>query len=456
MSASSSPPGLRAETAQLLRLAAPVIVSQFSLNALALISTAVIGRLGAGPLAAVAYGSATYYLGFIVLVGVMLAVAPRVAAAHGAGDTRGVARAAHAGLWLAGLLSALFLPLAFLAAHLIARGAPAGIDGELAGTYLQLYALGMPATLAFSALRGALEGTGQPRVVTAVALGAVGVAGLLSPALSYGWGALPALGLSGAALATITASWGSALTLAWVARRRLPRPALPRAEVMDELRALLRLGWPIGLTLGAEGGLFTVTSLLMARFGPQALAAHNVALQVITAVFMVPLGLATATGIRVAQHAGAGQLRLSRRAGLLGMALAIAVMLLVSLTYVLTPQLVIGVFVNVRDPANAALVGSAAALLLIATLFQAFDGLQVTANAALRGLQDTRWPLMISLVAYWALGLGSGAALAFGLGLGPRGLWFGLTAGLCFAGMTLLARFLRRTDPARPTPAGRA
>ncbi|WP_418514619.1 MATE family efflux transporter [Deinococcus sp. RM] len=456
MTASPPPPGLRAETGQLLRLAAPVIVSQFSLNALALISTAVIGRLGAGPLAAVAYGSATYYLGFIVLVGVMLAVAPRVAAAHGARDTRGVARAAHAGLWLAGLLSALFLPVAFLAAHLIARGAPAGIDGELAGTYLRLYALGMPATLAFSALRGALEGTGQPRVVTAVALGAVGVAGLLSPALSYGWGALPALGLRGAALATITASWGSALTLAWVARRRLPRPALPRAEVMGELRALLRLGWPIGLTLGAEGGLFTVTSLLMARFGPQALAAHNVALQVITAVFMVPLGLATATGIRVAQHAGAGQLRLSRRAGLLGMALAIAVMLLVSLTYVLTPELVIGVFVNVRDPANAALVGSAAALLLIATLFQAFDGLQVTANAALRGLQDTRWPLMISLVAYWALGLGSGAALAFGLGLGPRGLWFGLTAGLCFAGVTLLARFLRRTDPARPTPAGRA
>lgn len=449
VTASPPPPGLRAETGQLLRLAAPVIVSQFSLNALALISTAVIGRLGAGALAAVAYGSATYYLGFIVLVGVMLAVAPRVAAAHGAGDTRGVARAAHAGLWLAGLLSALFLPVAFLAAHLIAHAAPAGIDGELAGTYLRLYALGMPATLAFSALRGALDGTGQPRVVTAVALGAVGVAGLLSPALSYGWGPLPALELRGAALATITASWGSALTLAWVARRRLPRLGLPRTEILTELRALLRLGWPIGLTLGAEGGLFTVTSLLMARFGPQALAAHNVALQVITAVFMVPLGLATATSIRVAQHAGAGHLRLSRRAGLLGMALAVAVMLVVSLMYVLTPELVIGMFVNVRDPANAALVGGAAALLLIATLFQAFDGLQVTANAALRGLQDTRWPLLISLIAYWALGLGSGIALAFGLDLGPRGLWFGLTAGLCFAGVTLLARFLRRTDPAR-------
>ncbi|GGS01317.1 MATE family efflux transporter [Deinococcus sedimenti] len=446
-------PDLRTETGQLLRLAAPVIVSQFSLNALALISTAVIGRLGEAQLAAVAYGNATYYLGFIVLIGVMLAVSPRVAAAHGAGDPPAVARALQAGLLLALLLAATFLPLAFLAAHLIARFAPSGIQGDLAGDYLRLYALGMPATLAFSALRGALEGTGQPRPVTAVALGAVALAGLLSPALSYGWGPLPALGLRGAALATVAASWSSALVLLWAARTRLPADRVPRAALLGELRALARLGWPIGLTLGAEGGLFTVTSLLMARFGPQALAAHNVALQVITAVFMVPLGLATATGIRVAQHAGAGQLRLARRAGLLGMALATLVMLLVSLSYVFAPRWVIGVFVDVRDPANAALVGGAAALLLIATLFQAFDGVQVTANAALRGLQDTRWPLLISLMAYWVLGLGSGVLLAFGLDLGPRGLWFGLTAGLCFAGLTLLARFLRRTRAAQtPQP----
>ncbi|GGL00115.1 MATE family efflux transporter [Deinococcus radiotolerans] len=444
-----SPTHLRHETRHLLRLAAPVIVSQFSLNALALISTAVIGRLGETQLAAVAYASATYYLGFIVLVGVMLSVGPRVAAAHGAADPRGVARTTRAGLLLAALLAALFLPLAYLAAQLIGPHAPGGIRGDLAATYLRLYALGMPATLIFSALRGALEGTGQPRPVTAVALSAVALAAALSPALAFGWGPLPTLGVAGAALATVSASWFSAGALAWVARRRLPRQPVPRAEVLNELRALLRLGWPIGLTLGAEGGLFTVTSLLMARFGPQALAAHNVALQVITAVFMVPLGLATATGIRVAQHAGAGDLRRSRQAGLLGMALAVLIMLTVSLTYIFSPNAVIGVFLNVNDPANTAVVRGAASLLLIATLFQAFDGLQVTANSALRGLQDTRWPLLISLAAYWLIGLGSGSLLAFGLHLGPRGLWFGLTAGLCFAGATLLARFLRRTHPDR-------
>lgn len=443
-------PSLRQESLALLRLAGPVIVSQFSLNALALITTAVIGRMGEVPLAAVAYGNATYYLGFIVLLGLLLAVGPRVAAAHGAHDPARVALTTRAGLLLAALLSAAFLPLAHLAAHWIATAAPAGIRGDLAADYLRLYALGMPATLIFSVLRGALEGTGQPRPVTATALFAVLVAALLSPALGFGWGPLPPLGLRGAALATVTASWLGAAALSWSAHQRLPRHPTTRADLRLELRALLRLGWPIGLTLGAEGGLFTVTSLLMAHFGAQALAAHNVALQIITVVFMLPLGLATATSIRVAQHAGAGRQAHARRAGLLGMALAVLIMLLVSLTYVLAPETVIGVFLNTTDPANATLVRGAASLLLIATLFQAFDGLQVTANSALRGLQDTRWPLVICLTAYWVVGLGSGALLAFSARLGPRGLWFGLSAGLCFAGLLLLARFLRRTRPTTP------
>ncbi|GAA5436656.1 MATE family efflux transporter (plasmid) [Deinococcus aquaticus] len=433
------------ETGTLLRLAAPVIVSQFSVNALSLISTAVIGRIGPAELAAVAYGNAAYYLGFIVLLGIMLSVAPRVAAAHGAGDPAGVARAARAGLLLAALLSAAFLPLAFLAAHLLQTHAPEGLRGDLAGLYLRLYALGMPATLAFSALRGALEGTGQPRPVTAIALGGALLAAVLSPALTFGWGPLPALGLPGAALTSVLVYWLSAALLAAVVRTRLPTTPTEPGAVRAELRVLARLGWPIGLTLGAEGGLFTVTSLLMARFGPDALAAHNVALQVITAVFMVPLGLATATGIRVAHHHGAGNPLAARRVGLLGGGIAVLIMLLVSLSYVFTPRAVIGVFVNVQDPANARLIAQAAAFLLIATLFQAFDGLQVSMAASLRGLQDTRVPMLISLGAYWIVGLGSGVLLAFGLGLGPRGLWFGLCVGLMCTAALLLARFLHHT-----------
>jgi MATE family multidrug resistance protein len=447
----SSPPGqtgpLGREVRALLTLAAPVIGSQFATNALALLGTAVVGRLGAGQLAAAAYASASYYLGFMVLLGVMLSVAPRVAAAAGAGDPVGIARAFRGGLWLAGLLSAAFLPIAFVAAWGLEQLAPAGLRGDLAGDYLRLYALGMPATLAFAALRGGLEGTGHARTVTLVAVAGVALVAVLSPALAFGWGPLPALQLRGAALGSALTSWVLALTLLPLALRRLPRPALPAGAVRSEVGALARLGWPIGLTLGAEGGLFSVTALLMARFGPDALAAHNVALQVITAVFMLPLGLATATGIRVAQAHGAGQLAAARRSGLVGAGVAIALMAGFSLVYIFAPHLLIGLFVNLRDPANAPLIASASAFLLIATLFQMFDGLQVTANAALRGLQDTRIPLLISLAAYWVVGLGFGSLLAFGLGVGPRGLWFGLTAGLIFAAVALLTRFLHHTRP---------
>ncbi|WP_026332351.1 MATE family efflux transporter [Deinococcus apachensis] len=450
-----SRPAPRAELAALLGLAVPVIVSQFASNALTLVSTAVIGRLGEAQLAAAAYANATYYLVFMVLLGVMLSVGPRVAQAHGAGDAAGVSRALRGGLWLALGLAALALPLMWGVAAALPALAPRGIRADLAATYLRLYALGMLPVLAFTALRGALEGTGRPRTVTAVALGGVGGVALLSPALAFGWGPLPALGLAGAASASALTAWATALTLLPVALRRAPPvPGLAPTSLRAEVRALLSLGWPIGLTLGAEGGMFSVTALLMARFGSEALAAHNVALQVITAVFMIPLGLATATGIRVAHAAGAGNRAGARRAGLTGIAVAAGVMLTFAALELLAPRAVLGVFVNVGDPGNAALIATATTLLAIAALFQTVDGVQVTANAALRGLHDTRWPLLISLGAYWVVGLGTGLLLAFVLNVGPRGLWFGLTAGLVTAAAALLTRFLHRTGPGRTELAG--
>lgn len=448
-----SPASRRGELAALLRLAGPVTLSQFASNALTLVSTAVIGRLGPAQLAAAAYANATYYLFFIVLLGVMLSVGPRVAQAHGAGDAAGVARALRGGLWLALGLSALALPLMWGVAAWLPALAPEGIRMDLAATYLRIYALGMLPVLAFVALRGTLEGTGQPRTVTAVALGGVALVSLLSPALAFGWGPLPALELVGAAAASVLTSWMTALALLPVALRRAPRGAgmgSGPGHLRAEVRALLTLGWPIGLTLGAEGGMFSVTALLMGRFGEGALAAHNVALQVITAVFMIPLGVATATGIRVAHAAGAGDRAGARRAGLLGVAVSGGVMLAFAALELLAPRTVLGIFVNVGDPQNAALITTATALLAIAALFQTVDGVQVTANAALRGLHDTRWPLLISLGAYWVVGVGTGLLLAFVLDAGPRGLWFGLTAGLVTAAAALLTRFLHRTRPGNP------
>ena len=433
----------RTELRSLLKLAGPVVLSQFASNALALIATAVIGRLGATELAAAAYANAAYYLVFIMLTGVMLSVAPRVAQAHGAGRPEGVARALHGGLRLALLLAAVVLPLMWGVASLLPALAPADIRADLAAGFLRVYSLGMLPTLAFVALRGVFEGTGRPQIVTGIALGGLLWAALLSPSLAFGWGPLPRLGLLGAAAASASAPWVMALALWPLALRRAGKADL--REIGQEVRALFRLGWPIGLTLGAEGGMFTVTTLLMARFGADVLAAHNVTLQAITAIFMIPLGIASATGVRVGHAAGAKNWAGARRAGLLGLALSTAVMLVFAALELLAPRTILGVFVDVQDPRNAQLLATATVFLSIAALFQTVDGLQVTSNGALRGLHDTRVPLYVSLVAYWVVGLGLGSLLAFGLGVGARGLWFGLTAGLIFAAAALVWRFLTLT-----------
>lgn len=446
MSATSAPPSTSAELRALLRLAGPVVLSQFAANALALIATAVIGRLGARELAAAAYANASYYLIYMLAVGVMLSVAPRVAQAFGAGDGPGVARALRGGLLLAALLSAVTLPVMWGLSFLLPRVAPAGVDAGLVATYLRVYSLGMLPNLAFVALRGTLEGTGRPQAVTVTALAGVAWAALAAPALAFGWGPLPRLGLAGAAGASASAAWLMAALLWGQAHESAgagQAAALTSPQLRQEARALFRLGWPIGLTLGAEGGMFSVTTLLMARFGPEVLAAHNVTMQAITALFMVPLGIASATGVRVGQEAGAERLTHARRAGLVGLGLSSAVMLGFAAFELLAPRVVFSVFVNVNDPVNAGLLATATGFLGIAALFQLLDGLQVTANGALRGLQDTRFPLVVSLLAYWVVGLGLGSWLAFGLHLGARGLWFGLTAGLTCAALGLVGRFLK-------------
>lgn len=439
------------EIRALLVLALPVTLSQFAQYALALVNTAVIGRVSALALATAAYATAIYYLFFMVLQGTLLAVAPHVAQAHAAGNRAGVARALVNGLKLAALLALVATPLLWTAAHLLQSFSPPGIDAPLAAAYLRVYSLAMLPVLSFSVLRGTMEALGRPRTVLMVAVLGVLAATLLSPALAFGYLGLPALGLIGAGYATVIIAWLTALTLALLSARTLRGYGVRRhLRPFDRsfLLELFKLGAPIGLTLGAEGGMFSTTALLMGNFGGEALAAHSVAIQTVTAVFMVPLGLSIATSIRVAQAAGRGNLRGARQAGVAGLLLSAAVMIGVASLYLFSPTLPIRAFIDVGDPSNMRVVSVAATFLGIAALFQLFDGVQVTANAALRGLKDTRGPMVISLASYWVVGVGSGVALAFGTELQGRGLWLGLVAGLAVAAALLLRRFVRLTATA--------
>jgi MATE family multidrug resistance protein len=269
------------------------------------------------------------------------------------------------------------------------------------------------------------------------------------------WG-FPALGLTGTGVATSFVYSAMALAgfayVAWSDRERRPFHAPWRwdAAMAGEI---LRLGYPISLTVAFETGLFATSALLMGFFGPDALAGHQIAIQTASFTFMIPLALGVATTARVGHAVGRRDPVAAQAAGVVGILASLAVMTLTATLFLLAPRLVVSLYLDATDPANAAVVANAIAFLGVAAAFQLFDGLQVSALGALRGLKDTRGPMLITLVSYWLVGLGSGITLAFGLGLGGRGLWWGLVLGLAVAAVALTARFrqlLRRLHRAAP------
>jgi MATE family multidrug resistance protein len=298
------------------------------------------------------------------------------------------------------------------------------------------------------ALRSFVAAVGQPRpVMVIVVLGTVlNVLGNFG--LALGKLGLPALGLEGVALATVLAFGVMAMAMAvyigWQPqlRRYCLLVQLPRLEG-QELRELLQVGLPIGGLAAVEGGLFAVTSFLMAVFGTAALAAHQVALQTAALTFMVPMGVSMAATIRVGQLLGQGQYDVARRAGRVAIAIGGGFMGAMALLIWLAPRLIVALYLDISDPAQQPVVAMAASLLGVAAVFQIVDGIQVTAAGALRGLKDTRIPLLIGVMSYWCIGLVTGYGLAHWGGLGPMGLWWGLAAGLLVAAVTLSWRFNR-------------
>ena len=451
---------LRREIRATLRLAAPIVVTQLAQMSMSFVDVAMVGRLGTEALAAVVLGSTTYFTLALVCVGVLVAVQPTVAQAVGAGDEEAAGRGARQGLWLGAILGVPFtIGLGYMEPVLLWTG-QAPETAALAGAYLGAIRWGFVPNLWFTALRGLAEGDGRPQPVLAVTLVGVAANAGLNYVLMFGALGAPALGLVGT-------GWSSALTitvmfgaLALYVRRgplgrfrvfaglRQPDPAA--------LRALFSLGWPIGVGFGLEAGLFTAATLMVGRLpAPEvALAAHQVALNAASVAFMVPLGIGMAGGVRAGQAAGAGDAAGAARAGWTAAGLGVAFMTLSALLFWLRPEAVVWVYAgSAPDPAVARL---AAALLGIAAVFQIFDGAQAALAGALRGLKDTRVPMLIAAAAYWGLGLSAGAGLGLGLGWGAPGLWWGLTLGLAAAAVGLGLRFARLTRRAGRPVAGAA
>jgi MATE family multidrug resistance protein len=447
---------VRREIPILVAVALPLAVAQIAQHAMGFVDTLMAGRLGPDALAGIALGSVAFFVVAVVLSSTLFAVGPLVAQATGAHLPEEGVRALRQGLLWALVLTPPATGLLFAMPTLLRALGQDPAVVELASAYLRTVAFAMGPLLVFTALRAYLEGQGHTRPLMYVAIVGVGLNVVANQAFMFGRWGFPALGLAGTGVATSLVYAAMALlALAYVGWRYRVPSALGGRWRWDgpTAREIVRLGWPISVTVGFETGLFAVSALLMGRIGAAELAGHQIAIQSASMTFMLPLALGVATSARVGHAVGRRDPIGVRAAGAVGIGLALLLMIATAALFRFAPRAVVGLYLDVGDPANALVVGHAVVFLGVAAAFQLFDGLQVTAIGALRGLKDTRAPMWITMVSYWVVGLGSGVALAFGAGLGGVGLWWGLVLGLAVAGGLLFARFLVLVRRWRPAPA---
>jgi len=434
---------LRAETAALLRLGGPLMATQVVQMAMGFFDTVMMGRVGSVELAAVAIGTGLWHTLFLFALGVLMALSPSVAHLHGAGQSAAIAPLVRQALWLAAVLGLLCF---WLLRHLESLLGMLGIDPAIvpiAGDYLGALSWGMLPIFALMALRLFSEGIARTRPILLVSLLGLAVNIVANYALIFGHWGFPPLGATGCGAATALGMWAALAGMLgflfadvrYRAYGLFRRWAWPRWR---ELRPLLALGLPIGVGLFLETAVFAGVALLLGTLGAVATAAHQVALNVAAMTFMVPLGLSMATTVRVGHALGGGDPRAARFSGLTGIGLAGLFMAAMAVTIFAGHRAIADFYTD--DP-SVVLVASG--LLQLAALFQISDGLQVGALGALRGLKDTRIPMLIVMVSYWLIAFPLGWLLGVGWGLGPAGSWIGLIAGLTSAAALLNLRFWR-------------
>jgi MATE family, multidrug efflux pump len=436
-----------------LAIAAPLVAANLAQMTIGFTNAVMVGRLGGLSLAAAGLGASLYVTIGIALQGIVSALAPLAAHALGSGDRDGAARIAGQGLALALAFALPFVALIMTFDGLLLRF---GYDVALAGEirrYQHAIVWGAPAMLTMGALRSFLAAHARTRPVMLVLFGGVAVNAALNWVLIYGHFGAPALGVAGAGYATATNQWIMVTTLAcYVAAT----PALSAAQVMrgmlawrwSDIAAILRLGLPIGGIFLLEIGSFVGTGVLMGLIGADALAANQIVGNCAGFTFMVPFGLAQAATVRIAFERGSGRDEAAWRAAVLALTLGICFMLAASIVLWLAPRAIIAVYIDATAAENAAVVAIAVQLFAILALFQVFDGMQAVAAGALRGYKDTAVPMLLAALGYWGFGFLGSWVLAFPLGYGAPGLWWGLAIGTAVVGVLLTLRLRRVGAPA--------
>lgn len=441
----------RLELGATLRLAAPLALANLLQMALGAVDVIFVAQLGQEALAAASLSVAIFMLVAWALSGLTGAVAPLIAAELGARRhaVREVRRSVRMALWLAVASGVLGMGIASFGREIMLATGQAPRIAERADAFLDVIKWAIVPLIVSNVLRTFVSALGRPVFATVITGLSIGVNVLGNWAFIYGHLGMPALGLNGSAWATVVT--GVATVAAYLAAiasdRRLRRYRLlgrwwrPEWQRLGEITVL---GLPIACIIVAEGGFFGAAAFLMGRIGEAELAGHTIALQVAALAFQVPFGVGQAATIRVGFHYGAKDRDGVARAGRAAIALAVLFALLPAAVMILFPRAVLSLYVDVSAAQNAAMVALAVQYLAVAAAFQLFDGTQAVASGALRGLQDTRIPLVMALFGYWAIGFVTAIGLGFFTALSGFGVWIGLATGLVATSALLLWRWQNR------------
>jgi MATE family multidrug resistance protein len=426
-----------------LRLAAPITAGQVGQMLMGVADTIMVGHVGTLALAACAFGNSMLMVIAIAGFGVLTAVSIRVSHAHGAGLAQAMARAYYGGVGLSvigGVLCAVGVQLVYPLFHHLGQ-APGVVEEARAYTIIVAWSL-IPAWLTATA-RNYLESQSRPWPAFWIMFGGVLLNVFLNWVLIFGNLGAPELGLAGAGWATLISRIATFVAMTWFVLAASSAPTegwRPDLEWWREQAALLKLGIPTGLQLLSEVGAFAVAALLIGRLGAVPLAAHQIAITCASTTFMVPLGVAMASTVRIGQAVGRGRSELLRPIGAGAWSIGLMAMATFSVVLITSGHAIARAFVS--DPGVIVI---AAQLLVIAGIFQLVDGVQVIGSGLLRGLRDTKAPMWITLAAYWGIALPLGGWLTFGRGEGAAGMWIGLAWGLLVAAVLLVVRFVRKT-----------
>lgn len=452
-------PSIRKETRSILGIAVPLTAAYVAEMGMVITDMVMVGRIGSNELAAVGLAGDLFWMLLLIGMGVIAMVGVIAAQNLGANNARGVISAGEQGMIVATVTSLPIMLCVWLLGPLLALAQQDPLVVDLASSYARALTLAVLPALWFVVLRNYITALAHSAAVGWIMFAALALNPLINYALIFGKLGIPALGVVGAGIGTTVVNYLMFAALAahvlYAPQYARFRPRLvPRRADSTLLREIFRLGIPNAATQILNGALFSAAALIVGAISAAALAAQQIMYTALYIALSAAAALADAVRVRVAFGAGRGNARAANQSAHISLALGFFATLVAALPLWLFPDLLISLFLDARDAANSEVVAVALSLSAVTGVFLLLDGTQMVTASAIKGLRDTRSPLLICIVGYWLVGLGAGMWLCFPGALGVRGLWFGLTLGVLVSNLLMYLRFRQRIRGATLAPRG--